>query len=102
MDPSLKFLGEKKSFYSKTHIVHFFSSVAHVYIPGAKTSGPIVKKVFLKSNFYVSENFKFQCDPFSNKKDVSQRSSCCQKWHILFLDIFQLGTSVDGQEQIIT
>jgi hypothetical protein len=30
--------------------------------------------VFLKSNFYVRENFKFQCDPFSNKKDVSQRS----------------------------
>jgi hypothetical protein len=30
---------------------------------------------FLKSNFYVSENFKFHCDPFSNKKDVSQRSS---------------------------
>jgi hypothetical protein len=29
---------------------------------------------FLKSNFYVSENFKFQCDPFSNRKDVSQRS----------------------------
>jgi hypothetical protein len=34
--------------------------------------------VFLKSNFYVIENFKFQCDPFSNKKDVSQRSSCRQ------------------------
>jgi hypothetical protein len=27
---------------------------------------------FLRSNFYVSDSFKFQCDPFSNKKDVSQ------------------------------
>jgi uncharacterized protein YbcC (UPF0753/DUF2309 family) len=49
---------------------------------------------FLKSNFYVSENFKFQCDPFSNKKDVSHKgpvaaNGACQKWHILFLDIFQ-------------
>jgi hypothetical protein len=26
---------------------------------------------FLKSNFYVSDNFKFQYDPFSNKKYVS-------------------------------
>jgi hypothetical protein len=51
-------------------MVYFFSSVAHVWVPGAKTTGQIVKK------FYVSENFKFQCDPFSNKKDVSQRSSC--------------------------
>jgi hypothetical protein len=25
-------------------IVHFFSSVAHVWVPGAKTTGPIVKK----------------------------------------------------------
>jgi hypothetical protein len=45
--------------------------------------------VFLKSNFYVGENFKFQCDPFSNKKDF---------W-IFFNDIF--GTSVDGHEKII-
>jgi hypothetical protein len=50
---------------------------------------------FLKSNFYVRGNFKFQCDPFSNKKDVSQSkgpvaaNGACQKWHILFLDIFQ-------------
>jgi hypothetical protein len=25
-------------------LVHFFSSVAHVWVPGAKTTGPIVKK----------------------------------------------------------
>jgi hypothetical protein len=24
--------------------VHFFSSVAHIWVPGAKTTGPIVKK----------------------------------------------------------
>jgi hypothetical protein len=62
-------------------IVHSFSSVTHVWIPGAKTTGPIVKKFgfsFNKSNVYASENFKFQCDAFSNKKDVSQRSSCRQ------------------------
>jgi hypothetical protein len=36
-----------------------------VWVPGAKSTGP---KIFLKSNFYVGKNFKFQCDPFSNKK----------------------------------
>jgi hypothetical protein len=45
---------------------------------------------FLNQIFiYIHENFKFQCNPFSNKKDVSQGSSCRQNWHILFLDIFQ-------------
>jgi hypothetical protein len=54
-----------------------------------------LKMFFLKSNFYVGENFKFQCDPFSNKKDVSKKvqlppmGRACQKWHVLFLDIFQ-------------
>jgi hypothetical protein len=52
--------------------------------------------VSLKSNFYVSQNFKFQCDPCSNKKDVSQRSSCRQYFST------KLGTSVDGHEKIIT
>jgi hypothetical protein len=28
---------------ARTFIVHFFSSTAHVWIPGAKTTGPIVK-----------------------------------------------------------
>jgi hypothetical protein len=32
-------------FQAKIHsIVHFFSSVAYVWVPGAKTTGPIVKK----------------------------------------------------------
>jgi hypothetical protein len=64
--------------------------------------------VFLKSNFYVGENFKFQCDPFRNKKDVSQRSSCCQ-WGLSEMAYFilgyfstKLGTSVDGHEKIMT
>jgi hypothetical protein len=44
-----------------------------------KLLGQLRKSLFfLKSNFYVGENFKFQCNPFSNKKDVSQRSSCLQ------------------------
>jgi hypothetical protein len=33
-----------KMFLNLTNIVHFFSSVAHVWVPGAKTTGPIVKK----------------------------------------------------------
>jgi hypothetical protein len=56
---------------------------------------------FLKPNVYVGENFKFQCDPFSNKKDVSQRSSCRQLLSEMAYIIFgyfltKLGTSVDG------
>jgi hypothetical protein len=57
-------------------IIHVFSSVAHVWVPGAKTTGPIAKKFgFLKSNFYVGKNFKFQCDPFSNSSSSSLRST---------------------------
>jgi hypothetical protein len=59
-------------------------------------------KVFLKSNFYVSENFKFQCDPFSNKRDVSQSSSCLRPRGLSEMAYFiwgyfptKLGTSVD-------
>jgi hypothetical protein len=93
-------------------IVHFFISVAHVWVPGAKTTRPIVEKfgnqtVFLNSNFYVSENFKFQCDPFSNKKDVTQMSSCRQ-WGLSEMAYFifgyfstNLGKSADGHEHII-
>jgi hypothetical protein len=36
-----------------------FSSVAHVWVPGAKTTGPIAKKFdFSKSNFFGSEKFQ--------------------------------------------
>jgi hypothetical protein len=56
-------------------ILHLFSSVTQVWVPGAKTTGLIVSLVFLKSSFFGSDNFKFQCDPFSNIKDVSQMSS---------------------------
>jgi hypothetical protein len=53
-----------------------------------------------------SPNFKFQCDPFSNKKDVSQRSSCRQ-WGLSEMAYFIFGyfstklngTSVDGHEK---
>jgi hypothetical protein len=40
-------------------IVHFFSSVAHVWVPGAKTTGPIVEKVvfFLNLIFSAVRNF---------------------------------------------
>jgi hypothetical protein len=63
--------------------------------------------VFLKCNVYVSENFKFQCNPFSNKIDVSQRSSCRQ-WGLSEMAYFifgyfstNLATSVDGHVKII-
>jgi hypothetical protein len=65
------------------------------------------EKAFPKSNFYVRENFKFQCDPFSNKTDVSQRSSC-RRWGLSELAYFifgyfsmKLGISIDGHEKII-
>jgi hypothetical protein len=74
-----------------------------------KLLGRLCKSLaFLKSNFYVSDNFKFQWDPFSNKKDASQRSSCRQ-WGLSEMAYFifgyfstKLGTSVVGHEKIIT
>jgi hypothetical protein len=73
-------------------MLYFFSSVAHVWVPGAKTTGLIVKKFVFSS--IVSENFKFQCDPFSNKKDISQKSitnlwGLSEMAYFIFLDIFQ-------------
>jgi hypothetical protein len=56
----------------------------------------------------ISEKFKFQCDPFSNKKDVSQRS-IYQLWGLPEIAYFifgyfstTFGTSVDGYEKTIT
>jgi hypothetical protein len=87
----------------------FFLVLSHMFgYPEQKLLGRLWKcLIFLQSNFYVSENFKFQCNPFSNKKDVSQRSSCRQ-WGLseMTYSIFgyfstKLGTSVDGREKII-
>jgi hypothetical protein len=71
-----------------------FSSVAHVWVPGAKTTGPIAK-----SNFYISENFQvsMRSIQYNFKKIVHIKGpfmplpnyAACQKWRILFLDIFQ-------------
>jgi hypothetical protein len=44
-------------------IVHFFSSVAHVWVPGAKTTQPIVKKFGFLNLIFMSvtgENLKIQ------------------------------------------
>jgi hypothetical protein len=60
---------------------------------------------------YVSENFKFQCDPFSAvikkmfHKGPVAANGACQKWHTKYF-IFgyfstKLGTSVDGHKKII-
>jgi hypothetical protein len=46
---------------TSTTIVHFISSVAHYWADCEKV-------VFLNLIFNVSDNFKFQCDSFSNKK----------------------------------
>jgi hypothetical protein len=44
--------------YQTSTMVHCFSSVAHVLVAGAKTTGPIVKKFgFLKSNFLCQWEF---------------------------------------------
>jgi hypothetical protein len=61
---------------------------------------------FLKSNFYIRDNFKFQCDLLSIKKDVSLKGQvatmgACQKWHIFGYFSTKLGTFVDGHEKII-
>jgi hypothetical protein len=53
-------------------------------------------------------NFKFKYDPFSNLKDVSQRS-ISKLWGLSKMAYFifgyflmKLGTSVDGHDKIIT
>jgi hypothetical protein len=84
--------------------------VAHVWVPGAKTTGPIAKKVwcFLNLIFSAVRNFKFQYDPFINLKDISQRS-ISKFWGLSKMVYFifgylstKLGTSVDGHEKVIT
>jgi hypothetical protein len=63
---------------------------------------------YTKPSLLYDVESKFQCDPFSNKKDVSQRSSCRQ-WGLSEMAYFifgyfstNFGTSVDGHENIIT
>jgi hypothetical protein len=57
---------------------------------------------FLNLTVYVGENFKFQYDPFSNKKMFHKgpvaANGACQKWHRCFIFGYfstKLGTSVD-------
>jgi hypothetical protein len=63
---------------------------------------------FLNLIFMSVKILSFNAIPFSNKKDVSQRSSCRQ-WGLSEMAYFilgyfstKLGTSVDGHEIIIT
>jgi hypothetical protein len=52
-----------------TLIVHCFSSFAYVWVPGAKTTGPITKVwFFLNLIFSAVRNFKFQHMFCRNKK----------------------------------
>jgi hypothetical protein len=87
-------------------IVHFFSSVVYTFgYLEQKLLGRLWKCLFfLKSNFYVSENFKFQCDPFSNKKRFFTKVQLPPMSEMLEMAYFmlgyfstKLGTSVDGQ-----
>jgi hypothetical protein len=77
-----------------TTIVHFFSSVAHVCVPGAKTTGPIVKVCFFLNLIFMSVTIvSFNAIHSVIKKMFHKApvaaNGACQKWHILFLDIFQ-------------
>jgi hypothetical protein len=74
-------------------MIYFFSSVALFWLTGAKTTGPIVKK-FLKSIFYVSENFKYQIMAIWGLSEMA--------YFIFVYFSTKLGTSVDGHETIIT
>jgi hypothetical protein len=93
--------------YSILSISYSLSSVAHVWVPGAKTTGPIAKKnSFLKSNFSAVRNFKFQYDPFRNLKDVSRRSIsklyCLSKMVYFIFGYFSTKLGTSGHEQIMT
>jgi hypothetical protein len=61
----------------------------------------------LQKSFLAVRNFKLQYDPFSNLKEVSQRSISKLVGHakngLFHFWIFSmtLGTSVDGQENVI-
>jgi hypothetical protein len=71
----------------------FFSSVAYVWVRGAKTTGPIAKKFFLNLIFMSVRILSFNAiDKVIKKmfhKGPVAANGACQKWHILFLDIFQ-------------
>jgi hypothetical protein len=74
------------------NIVHFFSSVdvAHVWVPGAKTTGTIVKVLIFMSARILSFNAIYSViKKMCHKKGPVAANGACQKWHILFLDIFQ-------------
>jgi hypothetical protein len=86
--------------------VLFFSSVAHVWVPGAKTTGSIVF-FFLNLIFMSVRNLRFNAIHSVIKTYVSQRSSCRQwglpemAYFILGYFLTKLGSSVDGHEKII-
>jgi hypothetical protein len=72
-------------------VPYSFSSVAHVCVPGAKTTVPIAKNVcfFLNVIFSAVRNFnlKFQYDPFSNLKGPFPNYGACQKRCVFYFCI---------------
>jgi hypothetical protein len=76
-------------------ILYFFSSAAHVWVPGAKTTVPIVKVWFFLNLIFMSVIIlSFNAIHSVTKKMFHKgpvaATGACQIWHILFLDIFQL------------
>jgi hypothetical protein len=73
-------------------LVHLFSSVAHVWVPGATTQWADCEKVsfFLNLIFMSVIILRFNAIHSVIKKMFPfAADGAYQKWHILFLDIFQ-------------
>jgi hypothetical protein len=78
----------------KGFIIHFFSSVAHICVPGAKTTGPIAKVWFFLNLIFMSVIILSFNAIHSVIKKMFHKGQlpnygACQKWRNLFLDIFQ-------------
>jgi hypothetical protein len=78
----------------KRTIVHFFSFVAHVLVPGAKNYWADCEKVcfFLNLIFMSVIILSFNAIHSVIKKfhkGLVAANGACQKWHILFWGIFQ-------------
>jgi hypothetical protein len=73
---------------TKTIIYPIILVLAHIWVPGAKTTGPIAKRLFFLNQIFMSVRiFKFQCNALGSFTKV--HCGACHKWRILFFDIFQ-------------
>jgi hypothetical protein len=85
--PLIQFTGDNRS------IVHFFSSVAHVWVPVAKTTGPIVKIWFFLNLIFMSvrilsfNTIQSVIKKMFHKGPVAANGAC-QKWQFYFWIFF--------------